>query len=156
VSEIVRRAGRRDLEAIQSLWIAQREREAKLDPRLALAADADTIARDHRQVILADPRTVFLVAEEQGDVVAYLHAQVDSNDPTLDPPQYGTIVDLVVREDRRTAGLGDRLLYACKEWMQSHGLTELRISVPERDADARAFFEDREAVPLAITFVATL
>jgi GNAT superfamily N-acetyltransferase len=156
MSALVRRAGRRDLEAIHALWGRLREREAKLDARLAPSADADAVSREHREVILADPRTAFFVAEEQGKVIGYLHAQIDTNDPAYEPARYGTIVDLIVHEERRGEGTADALLESCLEWFRSHGLTQYRIDVPALNRDAQAFFEKQGADPLSITYVSTL
>ena len=150
MSVLVRRAGRRDLEPIQSLWQLLRELQAKLDPRFVLSKDAAQIVQEHREVILADPRTVFFVAEEMGKLLGYLHAQIDTNDPICDPPKYGTIVDLVLREDRRNEGIGSRLLECCKEWFVSHGLSEYRVAVPMQQPEAQRFFARAGAPPLML------
>ncbi len=154
MSVIVRRAGRRDLDAIHALWRALREAAAKADPRFALAGDADARVRDHREVILADPRTRFFVAEEQGRVLGYLHAQVDANSPEYETTRFGTIVDLIVREDRRREGVGLALVGACREWLHSVGVTELRVVVPAHAPEAAALLERDGATPLATTFAA--
>jgi GNAT superfamily N-acetyltransferase len=156
MSALVRKAGRRDLEAIHALWRSLRDQVAKLDPRLTPSADADAVTREHREVILADPRTAFFVAEEQGEVIGYLHAQIDTNDPAYEPARYGTIVDLFVREQRRGEGTADALLEACLEWFRSHGLTEYRVDVPSLNRDAQAFFEKQGAEPLALTYLSRL
>jgi GNAT superfamily N-acetyltransferase len=156
MSALVRRAGRRDLDAIHALWGSLRELEAKLDPRLTPSADADAVTREHREVILADPRTVFFVCEEQGKVIGFLHAQIDANDPAYEPARYGTIVDLFVDAGRRGEDTADALLETCLEWFRSHGLTQYRIDVPALNRDAQAFFEKQKADPLAITYVAKL
>ena len=150
MSVLIRRAGRRDLERIQLLWQHLRELHAKVDPRLVASKDAAQIAHDHREVILADPRTVFFVAEEKGKLLGYLHAQIETNDPIYDPPRYGTIVDLVLREDRRNEGIGSRLLECCKEWFVSHGLSEYRVAVPMQQPDAQRFFSRAGAPPMMV------
>jgi GNAT superfamily N-acetyltransferase len=156
VTALVRKAGRRDLEAIHALWRSLREHEAGLDPRLAPSADADAVAREHREIILADPRSAFFVAEEHGEVIGYLHAQIDTNDPAYEPARYGTIVDLFVREDRRGEGTADALLESCVEWFRSHALTEYRTGVPSLNRDAQAFFEKQGCEPLAVTYLSRL
>ncbi|MFQ5697365.1 MAG: GNAT family N-acetyltransferase [Myxococcota bacterium] len=153
MSVIVRRAGRRDLDAIRSLWRTLREHEAKLDPRLGLSSDAEAIAAEHREIILADPRTALFVAEERGAIVAYLHAQIDANDPSREPARYGTIVDLIVSEERRREGIAGRLLGAAREWLDSHAVAELRVTLSVADREARAFLEDRGARRVAARYV---
>ncbi len=148
MSVLIRRAGRRDLERIQILWQRLRELQAKVDARLTPSKDAPQVVREHREVILADPRTAFFVAEEKGKILGYLHAQIETNDPTYDPPRFGTIVDLVVREDRRNERIGSRLLECCREWFISHGLSEYRVAVPVQQPDAQRFFTRAGAPPL--------
>ncbi len=156
MSVIVRRAGRRDLDAIHALWRALREAAAKADPRFALAGDADARVRDHREVILADPRTRFFVAEEQGRVLGYLHAQVDANEPEYETTRFGTIVDLIVREDRRREGIAAALLDSCKEWLRSLGVTEYRAAIPVHAPGAQLLFQNLGATALATTLTAAL
>jgi GNAT superfamily N-acetyltransferase len=156
MSVIVRRAGRRDLDAIHALWRALREAAAKADPRFALAGDADARVRDHREIILADPRTRFFVAEEQGFVLGYLHAQVDANDPEYETTRFGTIVDVIVREDRRREGIAASLLESCKEWLRSLGVKEYRAAIPAHSPEAALLFERDGAAPLSATYTAAL
>ena len=156
MSVLVRRAGRRDLEPIQSLWQSLRELQSKADSRLTPTKDAAQVVRQHREVILADPRTAFFVAEEQGRILGYLHAQIETNDPIYDPQKYGMIVDLIVNEDRRREGIGTRLLEYCKEWFVSQGLSEYRISVPVQQPDAERFLERTGAPAFLATHRAEL
>ena len=156
MSVLVRRGGRRDLEPIQGLWQSLRELQAKIDPRLTLTKDAAQLVREHREIILADPRTAFFVAEEKGKILAYLHAQIETNDPIYDPPRYGMVADLMVREDRRHEGIGPRLVEYCKEWFRSHGLTEYRVLVPAHHPEAKRFFARSGAPPLQVIHRAEL
>jgi|GEM_PF-848070 len=151
MSVLIRKAGRRDLEHIQSLWQSLRELQAKVDARLTPSKDAAQVVREHREVILADPRTAFFVADEQGQLIGYLHAQIETNDPIYDPPRFGRIVDLVVREERRNEGVGTRLLEYCKEWFASHGLSEYRVTVPVQQPEAQRFFARAAAPGLLLT-----
>jgi len=150
VAPLVRRAGRRDLEGIQSLWERLREDEAKLDDRFAPVVGASRLVREHREAILADPRTGFFVAEEQGELIAFLHAQIDPNDPIYAPERYGTIVDLFVAEPSRGQGVGSQLLEYCKEWLHSHNLSEFRVAIPAGNEAARRFFEERGTSPRSV------
>ena len=151
---LARRAGRRDLEAIHARWLALREFEAKIDPRLATSKNASQIAAEHREVILADPRTAFFVAEDHGEVVGFLQAQIEQNDPSYDTARYGLIRDLFVDLERRKQGVGMTLLRCALEWFGSHGLREYRTDAPLAHAEARAFFEHAGASELSATLSA--
>ncbi len=153
---LVRRAGRRDLGAIQSLWLRLREEQGKADPRLALGPNAARLEAEHREIVLADRRTAFFVAEDQGEVIAFLHAQIDPNDPAYTPERYGTIVDLFVASARRGQGIGSQLLEFCKDWLRASNVSEYRLSTPANSETARRFFERRGAAPLRVVQVASL
>lgn len=156
MSVLIRRAGRRDLESIQVLWQSLREHQVKNDPRLTPSKDGAEIAREHREVILTDPRTGFFVAEEDGELIGFLHAQVDPNDPIYAPERFGTVVDLFVAEPARRRGVGSQLLDYCREWLDSHNLAELRVATPAGNDAARGFFEARGARPLTVLLAAPL
>ena len=153
---IVRRAGRRDLEAIQSLWERLRELQVKADARLVPAAAAERLVAEHREVVLGDPNTSFLVAEEQGEVLGYLHAQIEQGDPIYALERYGTIVDLFVLESRRREGIGQQLLQSCLEWFRSLNLQEYRVSTPVHTPEAQRFLEKHGALPLFVVQAAPL
>jgi GNAT superfamily N-acetyltransferase len=138
---LVRRAGRRDLEAVHGLWQELRELEAKAGMGERLGVRAEDLAREHRELILADPRTAILVAEEQGRVLGYAHAQIETNDPVYLPERFGVVVDLMVCADRRREKIGSRLFEACREWLTSRGVAELRVHAPVGAEDAQRFFE---------------
>jgi GNAT superfamily N-acetyltransferase len=144
---LVRRAGRRDLDAIHGLWQELREIENKHGAGERLGIRAEELARDHRELILADPRTAILVAEEQGRVLGYAHAQVETNDPVYLPERYGVLVDLIVCEDRRRERIGTRLFEACREWLVSRGAGELRMHLPVSASEAQAFVESLGSQP---------
>lgn len=156
MSLIVRRAGRRDLDSIHTLWRQLREQQAKEDTRLALSSESDAAEREHREIILADPRTGLFVCEERGAIVGYLHARIESNDAAYAPAKVGVIADLIVERRLRRQGIATRLLDYAREWLASAGLTEYRVSAPVRSEAAQAFFRKVGATPLSLTFTAPL
>ncbi len=153
---VVRRAGRRDLEALQALWLDLREQQAKADPRLAAAAGAARRAEEHREVILSDRGSAFFVAEDQGELLGFLHAQITRNDPVFTPERYGEIVDLFVAEPHRSDGLDARLVEYAIEWFHSHNLPEYRVLAPVATPDAGRFFERQGAAPRSICYAAAI
>jgi GNAT superfamily N-acetyltransferase len=151
---LVRRAGRRDLDPIHARWLRLREAEAKADARFAPSKNADQVARDHRELILADPRTAFFVAEERGELVGFLHAQIEQNDPSYEVERYGRIVDVYVDDTRRRQGVGSALLRCCVEWFASLGMPEYHVRTPIAHPDAATFFERAGASVVSITLSA--
>ena len=89
-------------------------------------------------------------------MLGYLHAQVDQPDPVYALARVGTLVDVVVRPDQRRQGIGTRLLEACRDWLRSLGLEELRVAVPTFADGAERFFQQAGGVRIASTLAATL
>lgn len=153
---IVRRAGRRDLPSIQALWEGLRALGASADPRLRPSANAGKLVAEHREVLLGDPRTAFFVAEEQAEIVGFLHAQIEPNDPVLRPERYGTVVDLFVADSSRGKGVGSQLLARSEEWFRSHNLSQIRIAVPVGHGTAGPFLLRRGAQALSTLYTIEL
>jgi len=152
MSTFLRGAGRRDLDAIHGLWRGRRDEEVELHRDLVWSPDAELQIREHRELVLADPRTYFVVADERGKVVAFAHAQIESNDLAYLPERYGVLVDPLVQESHRGQGLARRLLDHVDEWLRSRGVTELRARVLESDVAARRFLTRVGGTPLLSTF----
>lgn len=149
---LLRGAGRRDLEAIHELWRVRRDQELGMHQGLAWAPEAEHEIKEHRELVLADPRTRFVVADERGAVVGFAHAQIESNDLALLPERYGVLVDLLVTEDHRGRGLARKLLDHVDEWLRSRGVTELRARVLESDLVAQGFLKRVGGTPLLSIF----
>ena len=156
VPVIVRRAGRRDLEAIQALWEDLREHQHKQDARLATASGAGRLAAEHREVLLANRSTAFFVAEDGNELVGFLHARVEQNDPAYMPERYGEIIDLLVVAQRRSSGIGSRLLEYAVEWFVAQNASQYRVSMPVHATEVARFFERHGALPLQVRHAASI
>jgi GNAT superfamily N-acetyltransferase len=156
VSVLCRGAGRRDLDAVHALWLLAREYEHKADPRFETARDAGVVAREHHEMVLADPRTGFFVAEERGEVVAFLHAQIETAPLGYVPARYGEVVDLFVREDRRREQIASRLLAYCREWLEGQGVSEYRVPIPVQSEPAHRLFGNSGARPRTVSYSAEI
>ena len=153
---LVRRAGRRDLEGIQGLWERLREHEAQLDNRLQPSASAAKLAGEHREVVLGDPRTAFFVCEDGGEIVAFLHAEIEQGDRLQGPERLGRLVDLFVVPDQRRRRLASQLVDYCHEWFDSHNVQQIRMAAPSALPDAARFLEQRGARALHTLYTLSL
>ena len=153
---LVRRAGRRDLEPIEPLWLALRQHEAKLDARLVIVPGAERLARAHREVILTDRTTAIFVADDQGELVGFLHAEIQRNNPAYRSDRLGEIVDLFVVEESRSNGIGSRLLETAVEWFHSHNAPEYQVSTLVATPGVARFFERHGALPLSLRLTAPI
>ena len=156
MSVLCRRAGRRDLGSLQLLWCQARSYEHKVDAHFDITRDAESVAREHHELILSDPRSGFFVAEERGEVLGYLHAQIETGPLGSLPTRYGEVVDLIVFEGRRREGIARRLLEYCRDWFDGQGVDEFRVTLPVNSEPAHRLFGAEGARPRTVTYLSAL
>jgi GNAT superfamily N-acetyltransferase len=106
---------------------------------------ADVLAR----VSASDSSTV-LVAREGGRVVGLCTVYLD-----IESVRFGRrawVEDLMVDPDRRSRGVGKRLLDAAKNWARDRGATHLELDSGETRVDAHRFYEREGAAARSICF----
>jgi ribosomal protein S18 acetylase RimI-like enzyme len=89
---------------------------------------------------MEDPSVAVLVAEDQGDVIAYAYAAVEGYDYTVLRGPAGVLHDIVVDPDCRRRGVGRRLLEAVLECMSARGAPRLVLSTAARNEAAQRLF----------------
>ena len=92
------------------------------------------------QAVSSDAATV-LVAEHESEIVGICTVYDD-----IESVRFGRrawVEDLAVHPERRSLGIGKRLLDAGKEWARARGATHLELDSNEARADAHRFY-DRE------------
>jgi len=87
--------------------------------------------------ILLKPDTKFLVAEDDGNVVGYIHA--DDYDCSYSEP-LKSILALAVDEDYRRSGIGRALVTAIEKWAVSSGAVGVRLVTSMFREDAHRFY----------------
>lgn len=90
------------------------------------------------QAVSSNAATV-LIAEHEGDIVGICTVYDD-----IESVRYGRrawVEDLAVHPERRSLGIGKRLLDAAKDWARARGATHLELDSNEARADAHRFYE---------------
>ena len=97
---------------------------------------------DYFRSLITDEDVGFFVAEEERELVGFVHAVVrDSRDiPILVPRRYAFIDSIAVREELRGTGIGRVLMERAHEWATSMGATEMELNVFEFNETAIAFY----------------
>jgi GNAT superfamily N-acetyltransferase len=116
--------------AYEWLFAPPGSRPPRWDPDRALERLRDAIGSDAARV---------LVAREGGVLVGFCTAYED-----IESVRFGRRVwveDLAVAADRRSLGIGKRLLDAAKEWARSRGATHLELDSSETREAAHRFYE---------------
>lgn len=125
---------------------------ANISLRVATVGDADAIARLTVQLgyplpadsgarlerILARQGERFVVAEQDGRVVGWLHAMVAD---FIDVDPFVWIVGLVVDRDSRRQGIGQRLLAWAESWAAANGCPLVRLTSSSTREKAHRFYE---------------
>lgn len=137
---VIRRATRRDAPAIADLWIAMMREHQAFEERLALSKAARDGYLDYAEYHIDGPESVALVAEVDGEVVAYLLAYSVRNYPMFVPKYYGFISDVTVAADRRGQGLGRRLIARMEDEFRSRHITHIQLHVYVANERAREFW----------------
>ncbi|WP_243302593.1 GNAT family N-acetyltransferase [Geothrix oryzisoli] len=92
---------------------------------------------DRLTTMLAREDHLVLVAEKEGEVLAWLHAFVALR---VESPPFAEIGGLVVAPAARGQGVGGRLVRAALAWTDQQGLGSLRVRSNEVRRETHAFY----------------
>ncbi|MEP7088060.1 MAG: GNAT family N-acetyltransferase [Gemmatimonadota bacterium] len=89
---------------------------------------------------LDDPNVIVLVAENHGDVLGYVYANLEGYDYMALRGPAGVVQDLVVDVEFRSRGVGRLLLDAALAALESLGAPKIVLSTAERNDAAQELF----------------
>jgi ribosomal protein S18 acetylase RimI-like enzyme len=87
-----------------------------------------------------DPRSVFLVAEQDDKIVAFLIGTVEQEIPIYRVEEFGFIHDVWVQEPYRHEGIGRQITMLAIERFKSMGITQIRLDTAFANDPARNLF----------------
>ncbi|HMB95536.1 MAG TPA: GNAT family N-acetyltransferase [Tepidisphaeraceae bacterium] len=88
-----------------------------------------------------DDRSVFLVAEREGKIVAFLIATIEGTIPIYRLQQIGFIHDLWVEPEYRNEGVGRQIAMLAVEKFREKGVKQIRLETATANDAARALFK---------------
>lgn len=142
----IRRLREADLRRlVEELWLPfAREMEPVAD-RNRLAADVDLVAAgvEHREDRLDDDEAVTWVAVDDGGLVGYAAASVESSAPVFAAGDRLHVGELYVREPYRGTDLAGDLLDRVDAAAAARGCERVTLDVDVGNERARAFYEKR-------------
>jgi ribonuclease HI len=94
--------------------------------------------------IFADPDSVLLLAETDGEVLGYIHMALKEieNSMVLRPRRYIKIHDLAVGKKHHRSGAGSALMQAVERWAKEEGVDTIELNVWEFNIGALAFYQE--------------
>jgi ribosomal protein S18 acetylase RimI-like enzyme len=102
----------------------------------------DVIAGELRRGVQRDSCRL-LVAEDEGRLVGFLFAEVESASPTSPEPPPAWIHEIWVEPDARRRGLGARLLAEAEAFFAARGVARLSVRVESANAAGLEFWQRR-------------
>jgi len=121
---------------IRTMAPSDAEAVAQLNGQLGYPSTRDEVIA--RLAALGSPeRDVLLVAEEDGRVVGWAHVGLKHSLVEVPSAQ---VLGLVVAEDRRSAGIGLRLLEEAEGWALAHGVHRMLVGSRVTRQRAHAFY----------------
>ncbi|OKP04802.1 GNAT family N-acetyltransferase [Xenorhabdus eapokensis] len=137
---IIKTATMQDIESILSLYRVLFSEMAALQPDRMQVAEQE---RDFIASNINNDKFHLLVAEdENGSIKGFAIAQEQTTAPfnCLVPRTYGYVFDLMVSQDARNLGIGQKLLAGMKKWAQENHYSHLELSVLSQNVDAIRFY----------------
>ena len=103
----------------------------------------DVVERYRRwlPVRATDPRSVFLVAEEAGELAGFVVGSVEQNIPIYRVAEFGFVHDLWVQPPHRGTGIASGLAAAAIDRFRAMGMSQVRLETAVANSEARRVFE---------------
>jgi len=124
---VVRKATRRDLDAIGSLARELMDFHNALDPFFTRSADFDALFKQFVLKNIRSKKACVLVATVDERIVGYCQGMLEQHPPSIVNPDYGQILDLCVTEKYRRTGVGEQMFAAMCEWFRDKGVRRVEV-----------------------------
>ena len=140
---MIRLAEERDLDRIGQLWQEMVEFHAQFDPSTFRPAENGATMYSHSiQDRLSDPLSRVLVAEEEGEVVAYISGMIaDITTAMFMPLRSGLLADIYVEPEYRRRSLARQLVERLSLWFHTQDVAYFEWHVSAKNEAALAFWE---------------
>ncbi len=140
---MIRSANEADAKGIGCLWLEMVAFHQTFDALTFRASEdgGERYAQRIRQR-LSDPWTRILVAEVEGELVAYaLGLIADITTEMFQPLRSGLLADIYVAADHRRQGLGSELVAQMSDWFQRQKVSHFEWHVSAQNPGAIQFWE---------------
>jgi GNAT superfamily N-acetyltransferase len=124
---VVRKATRRDLDAIVALARELMDFHKALDPLFTRSTDFEALFGQFALRNIRSKAACVLVATVDERIVGYCQGMLDRHPPSLVQPEYGLIVDLCMTAGYRRTGVGQQMYTAMCEWFRTKGVRRIEV-----------------------------
>jgi GNAT superfamily N-acetyltransferase len=118
----------KDINDVADLWVDLTEFHRRCDGHFTMRKRARNDFTDYLTSTLVKTDVLVLVAEYQSHSIGFCHGGLAEYAPLMVQTTYGTIWDIIVREEFRRHGIGTHLILQMKAWFKKKGLARLEVS----------------------------
>jgi ribosomal protein S18 acetylase RimI-like enzyme len=128
-----------DFQAVVPMMLKHRRRQQGYDPALyELHPEAEQRFRRWIGEMAQDPRSMLLVAEEQGRIVGFLTATIEQDPPIYLRTEFALVREWWVEPEFRRRGAGEALIELAAAELAAAGIGQIRVRTGAPDDGARA------------------
>ncbi|RPJ24621.1 MAG: N-acetyltransferase [Planctomycetaceae bacterium] len=124
---VIRKATRRDLDAIVALAQELMDFHKARDPFFTRSANFDALFGRFALRNIRSKAACVLVATLDERIVGYCQGMLDRHPPSLIEPGYGLILDLCVTAGCRRTGIGEQMFKAMRDWFCMQGVRRIEV-----------------------------
>lgn len=155
-SPLIREAVSEDIISVCGLWTMLVDEHQAMEARFVIAEDARERWLNDYPHWIEDELHCILVAESEGEIVGFIHAQCWE-----EPPIYATvpevfIIEIYIEKSSRCKGIGAALVEELKQWSKGHLAERFRFGVLAVNAQGIAFWEALGAKSISIAYTIDL
>ena len=130
-----------DLPALCTRIAEHQDYHRSLEPQWPPGTDIGAAYFAYLQAECAAYTGQILLAIEDRAIAGFVCIVTDKRGAPDDPARHAFVHDLYVAREYRRRGIATRLMDSAEAFARSHGVTDVRLAVLERNEDARAFDE---------------
>lgn len=129
-----------EIPGILEVWKDFMDIHAMLDPYYRRCEGCEKGMTDFILRCMREEDKLILVAKQGAEVIGYLIAEVVVRPPCFITSEYGSIVDLAVKEGQRRKGAGEALYAEALQWMRAKGVKRLELKISVGNDGAGTFW----------------
>ena len=137
----IRRATLADLDAIELLWREMMDFHIAIDDYFIMVPEADTNHREYMTGLLQNEAKCIIVADDNGQIIGYLMAEINDYPPIYLQKQYGHISAISVTASAQREGIGHQLLDAALDWFRGQGVKRVECAVAVENPVSQRFWK---------------
>lgn len=137
-----------DSEAVRDLYIEFVNYHAQLDPYFQKVEDHPDLFIKYLNENCHNEQYNIMVAEVEGQVIAYCVSSIDVKPPVYPDRKYGYIDNICVRDAFQNQGVGSQLLREIRSWFIEKGVRQMECFAAVSNPKSTTFWRKMGFQPL--------